>query len=343
MKRAWYLIAVAWMGCDSGSVGDSFGTRIERRIATARCAATSGPECFSNSGPGVAADGFCEQLHVSEFRQRADAIDRGTVRVDEGEFDDCLRDVPCLAPSVAAPAWAPRDPLATCREAFVGTVAIGADCFVDEECAPQGFCAGASQTVCGACEARRATGARCERDAQCPPGLLCVNSTCVAATQVEDSGVGGPCGLFEQTLMSSATYASCRRGLYCVGFGMDRTCIDPLPVGASCTVGMGECASGAMCVSGVCVAQVIVQDVGAPCGNEVLCEPERLVCASGACAQRPGEGASCVVAPCRVELECVSGVCRRGLADGATCSRDSACASGFCFGSVCAREPVCAE
>jgi hypothetical protein len=343
MKRARCLIVVVWMGCGPRGVGESPGTRIERQIATARCEATSGPECFSNSGPGVAADGFCAQLQVLQFRERAAAIDRGTVRVDESLLESCLRDVPCLAPSVGAPSWAPRDPLTTCRTAFSGTVAIGAACFVDEECAPIGFCAGAQASGCGVCEAMRSLGAICERDAQCPSGSLCVNSTCVRATQDEDSSVGGPCGLFDQVLMSSARYASCRRGLYCVGFGMARTCIEPLPVGASCTIGMGECVSGTTCVSGVCVQQVVVGRAGGACGNELLCDPDELVCASGVCAERPGEGDSCAAAPCSVEFECVSGVCRRNLADGATCSRDSACASGFCFGGVCTREPACAE
>lgn len=343
MRASAIVVVVCLVGCGSGSSADSYGTSVERRIAEARCVATSGPACFSSSGPGVSAPGFCADLGVIAFRERAAAVDRGTVTVNEAELERCLTGVPCLASSVGAPAVAPRDPLAACRTAFVGTVPSGGACFVDEECAPSGFCAGAIGSSCGICTGVRELGSRCQRDAECPLASLCVNGTCVTTTQDADSDVGGPCGLYQQTLMESARYASCRPGLYCVGLGMERRCIEPLPVGSSCTVGMGECTSGAVCLSGTCVAQTVVGEVGGSCDSQRLCAPERLVCVGGRCVVRPREGESCETAPCDIELECVGGFCRRNLADGSTCSRDSACASGFCLDSICTREPVCAS
>lgn len=279
------------------------------------------------------------------------ALARGTVLLDEDAVAACTADMLAVCPA----GLAARLPGA-CGEVFVGTLANGEPCAIDEECA-EGTCDFAEGASCGVCtEGTAALGATCRRNAECAPSeegpVECAGGAqespvCRLAKPftIVPSGPSGPCG---SPLTDDNTLVACTEGLYCDTTGI---CRPPLAVGAPCEPYVDACVPGAECrpVEGssslFCVAITYLDEVGAECDvdewlgtrlcNGVAnlgCDPDTLRCVTlgdgslgSACASTAGcaEGLRCA-------LVGESTQCIALFEDGYACSYGGECASGFC-------------
>lgn len=204
------------------------------------------------------------------------------VRFDSAAAAQCLRNVRAALPTCAG---VEREP---CNRIYAGTVATGAPCQRDAECAP----VAGSDTYClQVCKAARRAAAgeacvrTCRSEDDCgllpgePPadlmsrttwgecftedGLACVGGTCVRAP-----GAGAAC----------LANAICDRGFDCT----NQTCVALPAIGAAC---IGDCAPGAYCsLAGVCAAQAAI---GAACDDDEACSADascgRDACGVGSC------------------------------------------------------------
>lgn len=212
-----------------------------------------------------------------------------------------------------------------CAGMFSGTLAGGAACSIDAECAS----------------------ATCEMPDDCPAIGCCVGS-CRAAQAPGGSGT------------ACAKASDCASGLVCAA---NRSCRAPAPAGADCAADR-ECATGLGCINplptmpGTCRA-LPHRDEDCPYGR---CADEGLRCdpASGRCVALGLPGAPCSGAgDCSPYLECDAGgktcrafpqlgmPCRAGCGGEAFCARNEAptgiCAAPQPNGSPCTAYNECAS
>ena len=205
-----------------------------------------------------------------------------------------------------------------------GTAMLGAACAFSAQCS-SGFCALASDALCGTCAAMPVAGDSCATTG-CGPELSCVKATMLCQAPVAG---GGAC---DRTL-------PCGTGLSCVGSTMTTmgTCMaDVTSVGATCdplrkTGPTCDAGSGLACntMTKQCVMQPDAA-AGMPCG---LISNVETRCAAGATCEVPtGATAGTCVAPaadgaacdatngpeCLFPAKCVAGTCQ--LPGSATCT-----------------------
>jgi hypothetical protein len=136
------------------------------------------------------------------------------------------------------------DTPAACASVLTGTVANGAPCYIDEDCAT-GTCNSTASTCPGTCQAYAQLNQSCAT-ASCAPGLSCdATQTCKA-----ESAVGGPC--------------PCQTGLWCDSSGASPVCKAALALGASCSTANDQCNALTMCAGTPATCQSFV-GLGASC------------------------------------------------------------------------------
>jgi hypothetical protein len=204
--------AALFAGCGSGDLSSNvISTECDYLF---RCAGGSSQTAFDRLEYGtesgcVAAeqDGFDV---ADEYRQ---FIDAGTVVIDNGAADRCLRALRATCTNTLARQLA-------CDRIFVGQVADGGGCVDDVQCA-SGQCDAEGFEQCGSCMALIPTGSPCEPFVQsnCAPGPngedgFCSGGRCalreLEPELTEDAAIGTDCD-FDQL---------CEAGLYC----QDGTC-----------------------------------------------------------------------------------------------------------------------
>jgi hypothetical protein len=261
---------------------------------------------------------------------------------------------------------------AACRGVFTGTAAVGASCFVSEQCAGDAWCdhggsASTPATCPGTCRARLALGAGCTSSAQCTrvgvqESASCGgdgSGRCVDQRRTRAAAVGQACGT-QSVAGNVATLADCQPGLVCVypsaptPDGPDGgTCRRPVADGAACDVGGAPCAGIGRCVpasagaaTGTCQSVTVLHTEGAACDDRRVCNPaRRLACLGGTCRST---GTGGVGTPCTRDYGALicdpgfycqgtglvgEGTCQQQVAVGAACTSHAACTSGECSGS----------
>jgi hypothetical protein len=289
---------------------------------------TSGTD---TSGPAVSADQACADL-AAAYCDRSFACALLFSDVTYGDATTCKTRLKasCLG-SLSAPGVAETPEMtAACAKAVVsstcddllakkpipacvpapGAVADGGACGDREQCA-SGFCAYATDSICGVCAAMPKAGDPCVNNQCCP------DMNCVAATNKcqKPTILGEAC---------SSRDMPCAPGLSCFG---------------------GKCVRGG--TAGAKCDKVEVDDPDCDGTQGVFCNTTTKVCqkaleakAGETCGLSGSDFKLCVGgAVCKVATGTFSGTCIAPAADGAACSAGSdgpGCLQpAYCIGSVC--------
>jgi hypothetical protein len=155
--------------------------------------------------------------------------------------------------------------LADCRKILAGRVAVGGDCFFNDECVDQGTCQSA---------------------VACDSFMQCCAGTCVANPPTLRAGAD-----------CSDLTLSCETGTVCINLpGQDTLVCQPVvsTVGASCVA--ISCAQSLVCDPATFTCQPRAPE-GGPCdpgrGDQDCDDPRDRCDSSGVCLRRPAVGASC--------------------------------------------------
>lgn len=283
------------------------------------------------------------------------AIDNDRIVYNGTRIEACLQELQALGSDAATTRFSE-----TCAAALGGTVALGDQCSMDEECQGAAYC-DFSAACPGMCTALKGAGGMCDRDNQCASGLTCSDVTGLCVTP---PGPGDRC--------EGGTAPDCGCGLICVGndnaAGIEGNCrgIDEVfsaQVGAACNPLMGQfCAIGLACVVQTIspvdfVCQMPVAS-GAACrpGFPDPCPPDEYCSATatmldGTCTAKPGANEPCVKyllsdmndPPniCAPNLRCDGGTCRERQHLGAACTSSEVCYSDNCVSGGCRPEGSC--
>jgi len=230
-------------------------------------------------------------------------------------------------------------PLA-CDEMFSGSVADGAPCAIDEECAssrcnvsscPDGSCC---TGVCGTTRPRGQVGDACDRNAECLDGYCDAEHQCHALLAANQECLTDP---------------QCDYGLACIqpSPSIPGTCRVLPQLGEACPY--ARCAGfGVRCdATSHCVALGLV---GAPCASPDDCSPyERCDATTRTCTELPTLGMPCDTrcageAWCKLESESM-GTCMAPQPNGTPCEDSGECVSQNCKPGAlfesCSEYPVC--
>lgn len=276
------------------------------------------------------------------------AIAMGTMTYDGTHAQACidaLRALGCNAVTSRTPA--------ACDALFVGTVAAGGACAINEECAGDAYC-NTSAGCPGTCQARGGSATTCSGDEACQSGLRCAHGSCQAP-----AGDGASC--------QGAEGVDCAGGLICVGGSSTTagTCGAPSTVfagasGATCNLQMSQfCQAGLSCVVEGAQMQTCQMDgladgttchISVPdqCANGSYCSGTSLGTGDleGTCAPLPTSGACATVilgARCAEGYVCdeTTTECVELHDNGESCTGNAACASGVCTGGSCVAPAYC--
>lgn len=275
------------------------------------------------------------------------AISMGTMSYDASQAGACIDALNAQGCGVVT-----SRPPAACDALFVGHVAVGGACAIDEECQGNAYCS--ADTACpGTCQTFVSSGGTCTRDAACATGLRCGNGTCQAP-----GGAGASC--------QGGTGVECAGGLICAGgsttaTGTCRATSEVFAAGSgqACNVLMSQfCQEGLSCI----VAGITSQTCGTGgLASGAACHPSvpdacavGLYCAGtnptggdfdGTCTALPGDGMACATSVlgsfCADGTVCVSGTCRTVQANGGSCTDGAQCFSADCSSGTCIAPPYC--
>lgn len=277
------------------------------------------------------------------------AIAMGTLTYDgsqAGACVDALRGLGCEA-------IASRTPSA-CDSLFVGHVATGGACALDEECEGAAYCR--VEGACpGTCQPYVAAGGACTRNEACASGLRCTSGACMAP-----GGAGASC--------QGATGVECAGGLICRGgTATDAgTCTATSDVfaaasGAACSPGNGQlCMAGLSCIIASATSQTCGPDglaagsacqfaIPDQCADGFYCMGASLSTTppsfDGTCAPLPTAGMACVTGgttqSCADGSVCEANVCVEVQDNGGACTTDADCYGSHCTGGVCTAPTYC--
>ena len=333
------------------------------RLASATCAALS--ECVGDVDllAELLGGRDCEQVTSGELRNGElsglpAALDAERVLLDRSELDACADDLAALACDVRSRRWP-----ASCELLLLGTVELGGQCAIDQECAGDAFCS-LDDSCPGSCTALLAEDAACSNgdDDQCEDGLVCAAATdsCTAL-----GANGDECG---------AGIPPCAPGLLCFDDGggaqcttvavlyfrqLDETC---LPGDGTCDPGVSACGDVELCEPGlVCESAASGGGLcrppsdtnGSECKRAVpnQCPLEQVCDAEapgeiGQCVDRPVAGEPCINRSprCAPGHICVEDTCLELLDNGAHCDFSEECLSGICGeGGLCANPALYME
>jgi len=293
----------------------------------------------------------CAELlgRYEDDRQRALelAMAEGSVVYDAVEAERCFSgfDASCSGGSLVL-----RGGQIPCSSAFTGTVGLGGDCDVSEQCAGDAFCDWSAWTCPGTCAERVGLGQPCRGGDEC--SMLDGRTecdwvetrgerVCVSLSVGPDAVVAEACGV--TTDDTTTTIVRCAEGSYC-----DRAtelCRARLAAGEPCSDSDSICVDDHFCVDGVC-ERVSVGAEGDFCDDRgYVCDfVSRLACVGGSCVAvgLGRRGTPCSPDPlspanCDRGLIChtdwdVTGrsTCELPLAAGEACDANNECASGTC-------------
>ncbi len=348
------------IGDDAGTSADAPATNVPIEMEANVYASTLCPLLESCYGATVAelltntsSLAGCERQAEAQWTNGAlpryqAAIAMGTLSYDGTQSAACMAAMQALGCAIVQ-----SRPPAACQRLFVGHVAIGGACALDEECMGEAYCA--ADTACpGSCQPRGGAGVACTRDSVCADGLHCTSAHCSAP-----GGEGASC--------QGATGIDCAGGLICSGgsammAGMCRSVssVFSTPIGAACNVGEGRlCMPGLSCVvmsatSQVCAAGGLA--IGAachlalpdPCAAGAFCQGANLATGhlDGTCAALPTAGQACatelVGSRCAERFHCnAMSVCAAVHETGGSCSEPADCIDGHCAAGTCTAPGYC--
>jgi hypothetical protein len=194
-------------------------------------------------------------------------------------------------------------------------------------CADTSVCVDGDHCVDGRCRAVLSAGRACSENVECD-SWNCTGGYCVARPGQRDGSIlpaddfGQPCDDSNDRCLETPFSA-------CVG----GVCVPRPDLGEACDFG-DDCRFGAVCASGICVAEECVARAGEPCGQTceagTTCDSDTFLCTS-----LPGAGEPCVSAQCAPPYVCgrsdtPDGVCVRLRENGEPCQAGTDCASSFC-------------
>jgi hypothetical protein len=235
-------------------------------------------------------------------------ITTGRVRYDDAAAASCMAAIAALPCSEGFELTPKKEP--SCAQMFKGTLADGARCFVDEECASRvclsDFCGGCCAGVCAPSPAGG-------------EGAVCIDRR-----------------------------RDCRDGLYCDTVSPSPTCKKQLPAGAACIRTETDCLDGLSCIgprgAETCAAPPADGEPCDPdervCANfDYYCDETEWRCLKSRPAGSPCGSTDYWSSQCEDAAECIDGICRSQLGPGEPCdSFQSAwhlCLGGYCEGGVC--------
>ncbi len=347
-----FALTCALAGCGQSAPASVPIEMLGARYASTTCALLH--DCYGDAVLtallGVSSITACETRAEASYvngalpRYQA-AMTMGTLTYDGSYATDCLDAVHTLG----CAAITGRTPDA-CNQLFIGHVALGGACALDEECAGDAYCSAA--TACpGTCQAFGGSGASCTRDQACQQGLQCSNGSCQTP-----GGVGASC--------QGTTGVDCTGGLICQGGTASQTgtCASVASVfsgasGAACNLQMQQlCGTGLSCVVMGATSQICGPDnlaSGAACRFAApdQCQPGfychgATLAAAGVCTALPMSGACATVpfgASCADGYTCESTtmMCVEVRDNGGACTSNADCFGGHCTGSVCTAPTYC--
>ena len=363
MQRSWLMGAVALMttsmfvgGCgDDDSASGPTLEELPPLLAEELCDAFA--RCFGPATP----KGFTRESCLAEnnaaladgdFQYLAASVEAGRASYHSGPAQRCLDDVRDATCSELGGGLR----FDSCQEAIVGTITVGGDCALDEECVGEAFCMmGASCP--GTCTAARTAGGDCENDDQCAAGLTCdaLGSCTTSAKDGEICGGDAP---------------ECELGLLCAGadeeMNVSGMCkpvdeVFSVPLAGTCTLDEGTfCQEGLSCVASVenqmvtweCAAEAAVGGAcklgipdQCPAGQFCPVNPSGLGATfEGTCQALPRAGQDCTEwqSLCDTGSVCgTDGKCHPINRIGGACDEDAQCASENCVDGRCAAPPLC--
>jgi hypothetical protein len=337
---------------DSGPTGLLEPGDMARIRAVGICAALEacqGVELLSQSMGGQS----CASRIGGVFANRnmvyfADAVEAGRVILRPEDVSSCMEDLAATGCDVKSSRWRQ-----VCGAAVEGTVDVGGECAIDEECGDDSFCdRGSDGTTCpGECVSLKAETDSCTSSEQCQEGLVCFGGTCeVPLISGEDC---------------SGAADLCRTGLICLdgtcepqesvyGADEDEPC-DPFADelcrvdGDEPLVCVEQESGSALCRTRVFSDGTCRRSVPSQCPEDQYCDAEPNQ--EGTCRDLPGLYEEC--RPESKERRCAPGLvcdtyqssgeaCVYIKDNGGTCEGDASCYSGSCGDDLsCAAPPAC--
>ena len=299
--RAWYVVVLASVtACSTGSNGSAVST-------SQACADWASANCkkFQSCAPFLIQRDFGDLATCTSRLALAcppNAMPSGST-LTPGALEACDR---AYQTATCADYLSNKNPSAC---AFKGSLAVGAVCAADDQCA-NGYCQALVPAACGVCATRSPVGGACFSDLDCEQtGLTCGAGTCVPLAVL-----GAACDQAHP----------CEPVLYCSSAG---SCVARLGLGAACdpTTNDDPCdgTTGLYCnqVSSLCV-QAPVSTAGGPCG--LTADGTLSICGAAGACQLP-DGAT-------------TGTCQAAVLEGAACdplNGPNCLPPGTCLGNVC--------
>jgi hypothetical protein len=362
--QTWLSVAILLtafaLGCvgNDGSAGPAL-TELPPLLAADICDAFL--RCLGPATPKSLSREVCIATNTAaiedgDFQYLQGAIDAGRVTYNGGRAQTCLND---LSAADCADIGGGHLP-ASCDTAITGTVALGNDCALREECAGDTFCK--MNAMCpGTCTALLTAGGTCNQDDDCAQGLVCG----AAGTCTTNATEGMTCG---------GSAADCSLGLICAGENKDQNISGMCVTAADAFVGdLGDACSydtGTYCKEGLsCVATITGTGtstmVNWKCEAELAADadckvaipdqcPASQYCDANPSATVPRFRGTCTDLP-RAGQDCSewqnlcdngsvcdsAGLCQPINRIGGACSDDTECASENCNGTTCVAPKFC--
>lgn len=307
-------VSLVTFACSSADDADDIESR--RASLSASC------EVYARAVIGKSAECPVELGDLDD----SDAAVHNLVRVCESLFgapgsDDAGSKMQACANAIAASSCLDfhGGALAECAALGRGTLAVGDDCYFDNQCA-SGVCNGLSSSSCGTCRARAKAGEACgtsSTNVPCEDGLVCLaisstEGTC-EAVDVAPSREGAAC---EYASDCGNAWLACidnkctQRGDVCQSiYHAPSDC----KAGQTCDIkknkDLGRCVDADLGYAGEACNSGGWRDVEK---NQYPCSPD-LYCATsgtyGTCRTRVAEGGSCSPSIlCANGLQCIDGV-----------------------------------
>jgi hypothetical protein len=337
-NRAWVrgaMIAVTLTACSGSTaqIGGGDGGSSGGGGSGGGNGSSSGGSGGASSGGTTSPDQACSDL-VTGLCSKLEACAPFAIVLSFGDINTCIARLKLACPSLFnstgtgmnpsnAEACANAYATAACEDVlgnrsfdacvFPGSVAAGAGCGENSQCAADAYCNFSGGQPCGVCSPRLAGGATCSADGNCQSGLVCAKQNNAATgTCVAPGGQGAAC---------DATHP-CLATLGCSAAG---ACGPLLAAGAPCTVQNCDTLHGLYCnpQTHIC-AQITAAGPGSPCGYSMAAGSYSLCAASGRCVLASGAMAI--------------GTCEATAKDGMSCDSTNGppCISpAFCSGGVC--------